>query len=735
MKMKILVIIFIIMSTSCNVESRLHDESVVGQSPNNSCHADRNETWTVGLIYCDEGMQKGYTLFSPMASTKSYLIDEFGREVHNWTSPGNHRPGLSAYLLDDGSLLRTANLGPNQPGEFNGGGSAGKIERISWEGDLEWSWTYSSELYRSHHDIEPLPNGNILMIAWEYRSETEAVEAGKFPQDDTNRALGATSVWPDRIIEVKPVGNADAEIVWQWSFWDHLIQDYDETKDNYGVVGEHPELLDVNFIDAVGSASGGRDWLHCNGIDYNQALDQIAISCKNTNEIYIIDHSTTTAEAAGHSGGNSGMGGDILYRYGNPESYRRGNSTDQVLFAQHDVQWIEEGYLDAGKLMIFNNGNGREPLYSSVDVIEPPINGSSYSIDETKPFGPENLSWTWDIGTEMYASAISGSTRLANGNTLITFGMQGTLIEVDYTGKVVWKYISPVNNLGIMSQGDSIFTGNGNKVFKVSRHDPMEPALRERDLTPRNYIEQWTDNCPGVESIPFDKDGDGCIDDSDNDGILDPDDICRGFNDEIDVDNDDIPDDCDDIIDSDNDKVSDVLDVCPGYDDSIDVDNDSIPDGCDLLIDSDNDLVADINDLCGGYDDLIDLDNDTVPDGCDDIIDSDFDDIDDDNDACPDTKLSNNETVDINGCSSAQRDTDGDNVTDLLDKCMGFNDAKDTNNNGIPDDCESESEEETYIGEDRKANSNLLPIKNTVIALAGVVILLLCLRLKSSDNS
>ena len=223
--------------------------------------------------------------------------------------------------------------------------------------------------------------------------------------------------------------------------------------------------------------------------------------------------------------------------------------------------------------------------------------------------------------------------------------------------------------------------------------------------------------------------------DSDNDGILDPDDICLGFDDEIDVDNDDIPDDCDDIIDSDNDAVSDGLDICPGYDDNIDVDNDSIPDGCDLLIDSDNDLVADINDLCGGYDDSIDLDNDTVPDGCDDIIDSDFDNIDDDNDACPDTKLTNNETVDVNGCSSAQKDTDGDNVTDLLDKCMGFNDAKDTNSNGIPDDCESESEEESYIGDDRKANSNLLSIKNTLIALVGVVILLIYLRLKSSDNS
>ena len=60
-------------------------------------------------------------------------------------------------------------------------------------------------------------------------------------QDDSSRALGTTSVWPDRIIEVKPVGTENAEIVWQWTFWDHLIQDYDSTKANYGVVSEHPD--------------------------------------------------------------------------------------------------------------------------------------------------------------------------------------------------------------------------------------------------------------------------------------------------------------------------------------------------------------------------------------------------------------------------------------------------------------------------------------------------------------
>lgn len=59
-----------------------------------------------------------------------------------------------------------------------------------------------------------------------------------------------------------------------------------------------------------------------NGIDYNPVLDQIALSTHNLNEWYIIDHSTTTAEAATSSGGNSGKGGDLLYRWGNPAAYQ-----------------------------------------------------------------------------------------------------------------------------------------------------------------------------------------------------------------------------------------------------------------------------------------------------------------------------------------------------------------------------------------------------------------------------
>ena len=607
----------------------------VSHTAQQTCEANRNETWTVGLIYCNGVTQPGYTLFSPMASETSYLIDQYGREVHSWTSPNGYS-GLSSYLLDNGDLLRPVNLGNNQPGEFLAGGSMGGFERISWSGELEWFWSYSSDQYRSHHDIEPLPNGNILIIAWEYKNATEAVEKGKTLGSESSKTIGTTSVWPDKILEIKPVGIDDAEIVWEWSFWDHTIQDTDNTKDNFGNISEHPELIDINFGDS------GQDWLHCNGIDYNHLSDQIAISCKNTNEIYIIDHSTTTEEAKGHIGGNSGMGGDILYRYGNPESYGRGDSSDRLLFSQHDARWIEDGYPDAGKLMIFNNGNGRNISYSSIDVISLPVNGSKYFIEDNQTFGPENLSWTWDIGTDMYSPIISGSTRLANGNTLITFGVEGTFIEVDYNGKIVWKYISPVNNLGIMNQGDSIYDGNGNKVFKIARYDANHPGLKGRELLPNDYIETWSDQCPDQESIPYDVDGDGCIDDSDKDGFNDLVDICPGYNDTIDEDLDTIPDGCDLIIDNDNDGISNNEDLCDGFNDTIDIDNDSIPDACDYLVDrdgdgvgdefdkfpddpteaydSDLDGVGDASDQCEGFDDRIDTDDDQIIDGCDESI-------------------------------------------------------------------------------------------------------------------
>ena len=262
------------------------------------------------------------------------------------------------------------------------------------------------------------------------------------------------------------------------------------------------ELLDINFY----TGNGKKDWLHCNAIDYNEELDQIVISSKTLSEFYIIDHSTTTAEAATHSSGNSGKGGDILYRWGNPEGYNNGTTADQKLFGQHDVHWIKDNLKDEGKLMIFNNGQGRG--YSSIDIVNPTTDINGNYILTNSVFGPSNADWTYTDPNpqNFYSSYISGAQRLPNGNTLICDGAHGTFFEIDSTETQVWKYINPVVNSSPLMQGDPIpVTSNGweNPTFRCTRYSPSYSAFYGRNLSPGNFIElnPLPSNCQMILSI------------------------------------------------------------------------------------------------------------------------------------------------------------------------------------------------------------------------------------------
>ncbi|MBU0497764.1 MAG: aryl-sulfate sulfotransferase, partial [Candidatus Thermoplasmatota archaeon] len=278
-------------------------------------------------------INNSYILFSPMLSTTTYLINQDTTVIHRWES--NYIPRCSVYLLEDGSILRPAYVSANPV--FICGGVGGGVEIIDWYSQVLWQFEYTTSNYCLHHDVEILPNGNILMIAWERKSASEAIAAGRNPD-----LLAFGELWPDHIIEVQPTGQEGGTIVWEWHIWDHLIQDYDPIRPNYGVVSDHPELINLNYGDA------DADWNHVNSIDYNEKLDQILLSVHDFGEIWVIDHSTTTTEAAGHSGGLYGRGGDILYRWGNPQAYRAGTPAQQQFYSQHDAQWIPEDYPGAG---------------------------------------------------------------------------------------------------------------------------------------------------------------------------------------------------------------------------------------------------------------------------------------------------------------------------------------------------------------------------------------------------
>jgi hypothetical protein len=363
----------------------------------------------------------GYTLFAPNNSRNTYLIDMNNNVVHTWTH--NKSGGYSVYLLSDGTILRPA---VSSNSSLGGGGEEGIVQRVDKNNSVVWEYQYSSSTYRSHHDIEPMPNGNVLLVAWEVKTAAQAVQAG------LNRSM---SIWPDHIVEVQPTGSSGGNIVWQWHAWDHLIQQYSQSKSNYGVVADHPELLNIN-MGSSGVGPGGGDWMHINGISYNPELDQIVISSHTLNEIYVIDHSTTTAEAAGHSGGRSGKGGDILYRWGMPSNY--GVSAAQYFDVVHCSVWIPAGLPGAGNIMAFNNRE-KEGTSQVVELFPPMDTGGNFTLTAGQPFGPDGPVWIY-TASGFYSNHLGGCQRLPNGNTLIVESTSGYMFEVNAAGDVQWSY-------------------------------------------------------------------------------------------------------------------------------------------------------------------------------------------------------------------------------------------------------------------------------------------------------
>ena len=442
----------------------------------------------LGLSINDTRAFRGYTLLNAMGTKTTYLIDMEGRVVKSWESPRNT---MSARLLENGDIFRLAGLDGEDRAFGGGPGAAGRIEELTWDGDVVWDFKFFNEKQLPHHDAARMPNGDVLMVVWDKKNTDEAINAGR------KKELISNYVLPDSIVEIKPTGKTTGEVVWEWHLWDHLVQDHDSTKANYGDVSAHPELVDINFVESpMGPGPGGPgpgpggpqakpdmkkvaakdargkdetaklksigyvgsptqrsqrinpDWTHVNAVDYNPALDQIVISVHEFSEIWIIDHSTTKAEAAGHTGGRSGKGGDLLYRWGNPRVYRAGTKADQRLFVQHNAQWIRPGLPGAGHLLVFNNGGHRpDGDYSSVDEIVLPVDEQGrYALKPGGAYGPDKAIWSYTAAkkSDFYSSFISGTHRLPNGNTMICSGANGTLFEVTPDKQVVWKYINPV---------------------------------------------------------------------------------------------------------------------------------------------------------------------------------------------------------------------------------------------------------------------------------------------------
>lgn len=384
-----------------------------------------NEDFTpIGIIekLNPEKIDDNYILVNDAGANRVYLINKDGKLLYEWTLTNNI--GNDVFLLPNGNLL--ASLEADDP-QIQLGGKGGKIQLIEPNGTVNWEFIYSSINGETHHDVEILPNGNIIAMVWERISAEESLSTGYMLDQD---------IFPESIIEINPITN---KIVWEWKSLDHLVQDHDKTKNNYGVISEHPNLIDINYLprnEITPSVKG--DIMHANAIAYDEVNDAILLSVNFYSEVWVIDHSTTAKEASGHTGGKFGKGGDLIYRFGNPETYH--NSKGTRLFHNNHFPNLLKGE-DKGRLLIFSNGN--DIKQSRIYELELP---QTYLLKQNFNNEPR-VSWSF-TDPDLYSNKVSGAVPLENGNILITEGDFG-FWEVTRSHEIVWK----LNTTGFFWRG------------------------------------------------------------------------------------------------------------------------------------------------------------------------------------------------------------------------------------------------------------------------------------------
>ncbi len=444
----------------------------------------QNQIRTLGLLHNDGQVPPGFVLLAPLYSQRVHLLSTCGNVVHSWTTDA--RPQHHTELLPNGDLIRVI----EHPADVNANTGGGAIERRDWDGNVVWKYVYPDANVTFHHGFTMLPNGNILVIAHERISRDEFLANGGDPQ----RAIDF--LIPDMILEIKQTGPTSGDVVWKWRTWDHTIQHLTPTLPNYGAPSQYPHRVNVNYP-TTGAGSAEADWTHFNTVAYNAELDQIVISVLHFNEMWVVDHSTTTEEARGSRGGRYGKGGDLLFRFGNPEAYMRGTTSDRIFFGQHDCHWVPNELPHGRSIVTFNNGRMRpNGDFSSIDKVIPSMDENGlYVINADDPFKVELMDriYVADPPSDFFSPFVSGVQILSDGGMFICEGMNGRLFEVDATGKVRWEYINPVNGPTPLSQGEK---PHNNIVFQAVKYAPDFPAFVGRKLSGTTPLE--------LNPIPYD---------------------------------------------------------------------------------------------------------------------------------------------------------------------------------------------------------------------------------------
>jgi hypothetical protein len=357
---------------------------------------------------------KGYTLYSYDDASgifsHSELIDMNGDVVQSW-----NLGGLPVKMLPGGDLIGGSGI---FPGDYD----FVKLSQQSWTGEERWAYQNFAPLSggtfaaRQHHDFQREGNpvgywapgqvfvddGSTLVLAHSFRSAPEIRDDGL---DD------------DVIYEVDHTGALKGTV---WQAADHVSElGFDEAA-----------LADIR----TRWPGTTLEWLHCNSaslVGPNHWFDEghrefapenVILSSRNANFVAIIERET----------------GKIVWRIG-PDFAGHPEEKLGQFSGQHNPHLIPRGLPGAGNMIVFDNGG--------VSGYGGPNDTDRYSRGWSRvlEFNPVTLDVVWQYGSEagpdhFYSNVISNEQRLPNGNTVITIGVEGKVIEVTPDKEIVWQY-------------------------------------------------------------------------------------------------------------------------------------------------------------------------------------------------------------------------------------------------------------------------------------------------------
>ncbi len=390
-------------------------------------------------IFNKEKAYNGYTIFP--SAKGALLIDMNGNEVNLWAGLG----GFPNKLLPGGYVMGTTGTRISKASYQD----QLDLVQVDWDGNIVWKFDKTELVHdegkedrymaRQHHDFqrEGSSTGYYAPNAEPYTDHGNTLILTH--ENVYNHNISDKLLIDDKIIEV----TWDGEIVWEWRANEHFDEfGFDEVAKN------------VLFRDPSLRGEAGGDWMHINcistlgpnkwydGGDERFHPDNIIFDARNANILAIISKKT----------------GKVVWKIG--PDFNESEATKKLgwIIGQHHFHLIPKGLPGEGDFLVFDNG-GQAGYGLPNPVSEHGVNNAHRDYSRVLQFNPQTLEITWQYtpleagsmpfsdGSKFYSSYISAAQRLPNGNTLITEGSDGRLIEVTPEHEIVWEYINPYYNM------------------------------------------------------------------------------------------------------------------------------------------------------------------------------------------------------------------------------------------------------------------------------------------------